>query len=238
MKKNIIFLILVVFFISSCSSSYKADEGVTDMFVSDSISENLNIVQDGKLTFFDGPGIDSLLIFIPGGKVSHKAYAPILCKFAQAGIDSVLVKVPMDLAILNTSCAEPALKKYSEEYQTVYLGGHSLGGAVASMYAPKALKRYSNLKGLFLLAAYSTNSCDSNDFKILSVRGSNDGVLQMDKYEKYMSKAGPFSELIIEGGNHAMFGNYGEQKGDGEGSVTAEDQQSQTVQFFLDNYLP
>ena len=31
-------------------------------------------------------------------------------------------------------------------------------------------------------------------------------------------------EHIIDGGNHAAFGDYGTQKGDGKASISAEDQ--------------
>ena len=36
----------------------------------------------------------------------------------------------------------------------------------------------------------------------------------------------------MEGGNHAQFGNYGEQKGDGKATISAEEQQRQTVKLF------
>ena len=44
----------------------------------------------------------------------------------------------------------------------------------------------------------------------------------------------------ISGGNHAYFGNYGEQKGDGTASITRESQQEQAVEqimLFIENTL-
>ena len=35
--------------------------------------------------------------------------------------------------------------------------------------------------------------------------------------------------MEIEGGNHAQFGNYGPQKGDQPATISAEEQQAQTV---------
>ena len=35
--------------------------------------------------------------------------------------------------------------------------------------------------------------------------------------------------MEIEGGNHAQFGNYGPQKGDLPATISAEEQQAQTV---------
>ena len=40
-------------------------------------------------------------------------------------------------------------------------------------------------------------------------------------------------ELIIEGGNHAQFGNYGKQSGDGEATIDPSEQQNQTIEFVI-----
>ena len=43
----------------------------------------------------------------------------------------------------------------------------------------------------------------------------------------------------IPGGNHAYFGKYGEQKGDGEATISREDQTKETVkilQKWFDSY--
>lgn len=180
--------------------------------------------------FFDGEGTDTLLVFYPGGLVDHKAYVPFMNKFAEAGIDAVLLKVPCDLAIYKTSAAKLVLKKFSADYEKVFLGGHSLGGAVASMYAPKTLKKYSNISGLILFGAYTTNQFDSN-FKVISVKGENDKVLNKKKYDDYMLKLISYDELTVPGGNHANFGHYGPQKGDGSASISADMQQYAAVEF-------
>ena len=39
----------------------------------------------------------------------------------------------------------------------------------------------------------------------------------------------------ISGGNHAGFGNYGAQRGDGEAAISAEEQQEQTVDLILES---
>ncbi len=43
------------------------------------------------------------------------------------------------------------------------------------------------------------------------------------------------AELVIEGGNHAFFGNYGHQEGDGEAVITNESQIEAAVEFALKN---
>ena len=41
-------------------------------------------------------------------------------------------------------------------------------------------------------------------------------------------------ELIIPGGNHANFGNYGAQQNDGEATITREEQQILTARAIAD----
>ena len=60
---------------------------------------------------------------------------------------------------------------------------------------------------------------------MLSVYGSEDGVLNMEKYEKYHVKLpNNITEYVIEGGCHAYFGVYGAQKGDGMPTVSNKEQ--------------
>ena len=79
--------------------------------------------------------------------------------------------------------------------------------------------------GLILLAAYPTGVIDE---PVLTLYGSEDRVLNMKSYAEADSKGfwpEEKTEIVIEGGNHAGFGDYGEQKGDGTASITADEQQ-------------
>ena len=65
---------------------------------------------------------------------------------------------------------------------------------------------------------------------MLTVYGSEDGVLNREKLEDGKAVLPEnATEVCIEGGNHAMFGNYGKQKGDGEPLITGQSQKRQTV---------
>lgn len=165
------------------------------------------------------------LIFYPGAKVEERAYAPILSMLAEDGICCVLVKMPFHLAVLRPSAA----KQVMEEIPTVeqwYIGGHSLGGAMAADYAAS----HDSFAGLVLLAAYPTKPLI---LPVLSVYGSEDHVLNHEKYRSACSNANSLKEHVIEGGNHAYFGDYGEQKGDGEAHITKEEQWQETVDEVL-----
>lgn len=74
---------------------------------------------------------------------------------------------------------------------------------------------------------------------VLSVYGSEDGVLKIDSYEKYKSNLPEtFNEIVITGGCHAYFGCYGPQKEDNTPAITNEEQirlTSQAIADFITN---
>ena len=54
----------------------------------------------------------------------------------------------------------------------------------------------------------------------------------MEKYAEYRCNlSAAFEEHIIEGGCHAGFGSYGPQHGDGEPTLTGDEQIAQTVRL-------
>ena len=153
-------------------------------------------------------------IFYPGGKVEHSAYLPLAMALAERGVLTVICPMPLRLAVLDVNAAE-GVRELFPDITDWYIGGHSLGGSMAAGY----LKSHPELSGLVLLGSYSTY--DVRGSRVLSIYGSHDGVMQGEKYEKYKSNLpSDLSEVIIEGGNHAYFGCYGEQKGDGRAEIT------------------
>lgn len=170
------------------------------------------------------------LIFYPGGKVEYTAYAPLMNEFAKNGVLCILVKMPFNLAVFDSNAASKIKSNYPN-INTWYIGGHSLGGSMAAAHVSKHTSEYD---GLLLLAAYSTKDISDTGLNVVSVYGSNDGVLNMSKYEKYKSNLpADCHELVIDGGCHAYFGNYGEQNGDGMPTITRIEQQQATVNFAL-----
>lgn len=155
-------------------------------------------------------------IFYPGGKVESTAYTLLLSQLANKGITVVLVKMPFNLAVFDINAANDAIEEV-EGIDNWYLGGHSLGGAMASSYFEQNGEK---VKGGVLLGAYPTNLANT---PILAIYGENDKLLDRTKLRSV------HTTTEIEGGNHAYFGNYGEQKGDGKATITRESQQQQTV---------
>ena len=87
--------------------------------------------------------------------------------------------------------------------------------------------------GLILLAAYSTHNISASELKVISIYGSNDGVLNKERYQKYKknlpASGKGFTEFIIQGGNHASFASYGAQKDDYMAEISCEEQQEITA---------
>ena len=152
------------------------------------------------------------LIFYPGGKVEYTAYAPLMAKLAEENVLCVLLEMPLNLAVLDRNAAEGIPEEFPEVAHW-YLAGHSLGGSMAASFAGENTDTY---EGLILLAAYSTEDLRESGLKVCSLYGDRDGVLNMEKYETYHSNLPEDTlEQVLEGGNHAGFGSYGPQEGDG-----------------------
>ena len=186
------------------------------------------------MVFLPRGGTDIGMIFYPGGKVEYSAYAPLLYRCAQQGITCVLAEMPGNLAVLDMNAAEGIPERYTH-VNSWYLAGHSLGGAMASSYLADHTEAY---EGIILLASYATESLHGE--KVLSVYGSADGVLNMESYAaNKVNLPEDYTEVVIEGGCHAYFGAYGAQDGDGEPSISAEQQWEMTAQaiaeFVKDN---
>ena len=222
----IVFAVLFALFFFYTENYYHADRTAVMMLRTDEYA-SVTSSQNGLL--FDGPGAEDLLIFYPGAKVQETSYAPLLRQIAEGGMDVFLVRMPFRLAFFGSNKADEALQE-TADYANVYIGGHSLGGAMAANYAAEHAE---SLDGVILLAAYSTKPLPDS-LPVLSVYGTEDGVLNRGNYEKNLANVPNLQEVVIEGGNHAQFGSYGEQRGDGEASIDPGMQWNETAEAILE----
>ena len=208
---------------------YRADLGAIEAFEVEN-DVKAQTWEDGTIVYAPENAVTGL-IFYPGGKVEYTAYVPLMRACASRGILCVLVEMPMNLAVFDVNAADGI----REQFPTIehwYIGGHSLGGSMAASYLKKHADAFD---GLILLASYSTADLSKSDLRVLSVYGSEDGVLNLEKYKKYKKNLpDDFAEVVIEGGCHAYFGMYGEQKGDGRATITHTEQIAQTVEAIVE----
>jgi len=210
------------------SDYYHADDAAVA-----AMNSNADVVvkQDGNTAAFIPDEADTGFIFYPGGKVEHTAYAPLMHALADNGILCVLVEMPLNLAVLDMNAADGIPEMYPQ-IDRWYIGGHSLGGSMAASHAAKNASVYD---GLVLLASYSTADISSAGLEVISIYGSEDGVLNMEKYaENKVNLPDLFEEYIINGGCHAGFGSYGSQDGDGAATITGDAQIEETVLLLTD----
>lgn len=208
---------------------YRADEAALAVLEPDDTIK-IEWIGDDVIAFLpEDP--EAGLIFYPGGKVEFTAYAPLLRSLAEEEVLCVLVKMPCNLAVLNMNAAE-GLQERFPDVRDWYIGGHSLGGAMAAGYVAEHVDEY---KGLILLAAYPTKDISQSGLQALSIYGSEDGVLDIEKYTNNMEKLpADMEEHIIEGGCHAQFGSYGKQEGDGEPGISGEEQRKVTARYIVE----
>ena len=196
------------------SDYYHADEPALSAMAG---SNRVEVSQMDDLTVFAPGDPVAGLIFYPGGKVEYTAYSPLMLALAEQDILCVLLEMPFNLAVLDMAAAEGIPEQYPK-IEHWFIGGHSLGGSMAASYAAEHAEDYA---GLVLLAAYST--AEIADMDVISLYGSEDGVLNREKYQEYRGNLPESTEeIVIEGGNHAGFGSYGFQEGDSESMIPGE----------------
>jgi hypothetical protein len=119
--------------------------------------------------------------FYPGALVEPESYSVWAKELADAGYPVYIMKMPLDLAVLAPDRSEKVLKEQPK--RPFIMGGHSLGGVMASRFA----KDHSdNLKGVFFLASYPDEKgrlADSG-IPVLSLTGENDHVLDKEAYQE------------------------------------------------------
>ena len=138
--------------------------------------------------------------------------------------------MPLNLAVLGVDRATDVIEAYPE-VENWAIGGHSLGGSMAATFTRN---NPDLIDGLFLVASYPAGSDDLSgfdDLTVWSVSATEDGLATPDDIEASRALLPTDTTWVpIQGGNHAQFGYYGDQPGDGQATISHEDQQSQTVE--------
>jgi pimeloyl-ACP methyl ester carboxylesterase len=136
--------------------------------------------------------------------------------------------MPLSLAVFNPNAAADVIAAHSE-VTTWVIGGHSLGGAMAANYV---YNHPGQVDGLVLWASYPAENnslADQDSLPVLDVYGTEDGQADELAAAAVRLPSETFW-VVLEGGNHAQFGWYGRQSGDGEATISREEQQAQVVQ--------
>ena len=221
----IIFLALLVFlgivvyrYFTTVHDAVEAE--VSPYFTKTSDGVSVSYIDEG--VFIDSPATDKAVIYYPGCKVEYSSYVPFCYELAKQGFDVFIVKVKLNFALFDKAAGQKIMDKY--DYDSWILMGHSMGGIAISSFADE---KGDAVKGLVLLGAHGTPDLTDTDITTLVLYGSEDGVVQRKKVEAgrtKLAKEGNYHELEISGGNHALWGNYGDQAMDGEAKISQKEQ--------------
>ncbi|WP_407892096.1 alpha/beta hydrolase [Lacticaseibacillus sp. N501-2] len=176
-------------------------------------------VEKNGVLYFGKRTAKTTVVVYPGALVDPGAYSIWALKVAKAGYRVAIVSFPDDLAVLNPNAAASVVK--SGHY---VIGGHSLGGVMASRFAAKHPQ---GLQGVFFLASYpDAKGKLSGHVPVLSLTASRDGVLNIDAWRKAKANLPTAAQYVqLAGGNHAGFGSYGKQSGDHSATISNAAQQ-------------
>lgn len=226
---GVVFIVLVIGFVVWASTPLGPEQEAVNALLSDNLVE---VSQDDWLTFNPADSdVETGFIFYPGGRVDYRSYAPLARKIALEGYQVVIVPMPLNLAVFSPGRAQAVVEAYPE-IESWVIGGHSLGGAMAANYV---YNNPSSMQGLILWAAYpaSSNNLAGFDIPCASIYGSEDG--QVDKIRESATLLPEHTMWVeIAGGNHAQFGWYGPQSGDGLPQIEHVEQEDAILAATLD----
>lgn len=167
----------------------------------------------------DGKGI----VFIPGAKVDAYAYMATFRQVVASGTTVVITKPTLNLAFFDLRPLA-TFERHAPEVRTWAVGGHSLGGVRACQIAKDA-------DGLLLLGSYCANDISRSYIDVLSISGSRDGLstpAKVDAARGLLPTTATMTE--VQGSNHADFGAYGAQPGDGTATISRADARRQITE--------
>ena len=193
---------------------------------------SVKVTETEEYILFDGAGTEDALVFYLGARVEEAAYSPLMMRLAENGTDCFLCRMKYNFAMLDAEAAEDVRAAAgNNSYRRWYLGGHSLGGVTAAglVAQDEADDETSDWDGIVLLASYPTAPIT---VPAILIYGTNDGIVEPEEYGR-IGEDGlwpeDFTEVRLEGGNHAQFGDYGEQNGDNKAELLSDEQLDQTV---------
>ena len=215
---GVLMLALTVYWTTSYTSLEAMDEAIETIETSDvTVEENFN-----SITFTVDDPIKNI-IFIPGGLVYADAYSYLAYSLAVEGYNVTIAKAPFNLAILHPFIGRGFIDK---DLDNVVIG-HSLGGVVGSILS----SGNENVQEVILLGSYPIQ--DLSDKDVLYISAEHDIMMNMEEFEGSFELVNQVNQIDITGGNHAQFGWYGPQRGDGEAEMDTLTQQNLTKTYIL-----
>jgi len=208
------------------------------VFTADRAS-TLEVYRDDRVVVQQQPGLVVMapvssasghgVLYFPGARVDPHSYLYPLADVAASGVTVVIMKPLMNMALFDQRDLD-TLTQFTPAVTSWTLAGHSLGGVRACMLADDA-----RVTSLVLFASYCANDLSSAQLDVALVTGDQDGLIDSEALTQSLAflPAGRFEPIIIEGANHASFGTYGAQPGDGPAVVQQGDMRERITEILL-----
>ena len=196
--------------------------------------EIVDVTQAPWLTF--SPSEDTTktgFIFYPGGRINPKGYASLMKPIASAGYLVIVPEMPINMAIFDVDVADEIIAAYPN-IETWVIGGHSVGGTSAAMYAAQ---QPDNIAGLAIWASYPADSSDLSalDIPVISLYGSlEERVTDESVGERKHLLPADTQYIRIEGGDHHQFGAYEIEPEEHLATLSSAAQHAQIIEAMLD----
>jgi hypothetical protein len=199
----------------------------SDAVAAEQSDSGVTVIQNNDyISFVPKEPVRAGLIFYPGAKVVADAYAVYMRAIAERGYETFIAKMPLNIALLAENRADEIIQAHPE-IKTWAVGGHSLGGVAACDY----VMGHHTIKGLLLYAAYPRSDMSKQQgLVVVSISGSRDGLAtpQQVNENKHLLPAST-QYVVIQGGIHSYFGDYGIQSGDGTATIGREQARAQIL---------
>lgn len=229
--------LVIVGFLIWVNTPARAERGpVIDVWANNVVQ--VQYLDEGILMTPVGDSIDlpvnpTGLVFVPGARVEAHAYMWQLSGVVeQYGVTVLITEPTLNLAFFDTRSLDQ-LTTAAPNVDRWFVGGHSLGGVRACLMTPD-----SAAEGLVLFGSYCANDLSDSGLTVLSVAGENDGLSTSANIEQNANLLPSDARFVaIEGANHASFGDYGPQAGDGERTITSGEMRAELTALlgeFLD----
>lgn len=214
--------LVMVGFLIWANTPYRAERGpVIDVWANDNVQvqyldEGILMTPAGKAV--EEPSVPTGLVFVPGARVEAHAYMFQLSGVVeQFGVTVLITEPTLNLAFFDTRSLDQ-FTTAAPEVDRWFVGGHSLGGVRACLMTPG-----SDAAGLVLFGSYCANDLSGSGLEVLSIAGENDRLSTPAIIEQNAGMLPTDARFVtIAGANHASFGDYGAQAGDGERTISSE----------------
>ena len=223
------FALVIVGFLIWANTPYRADRGpVIDVWANSDVEvqyldEGILMTPVGEAA--DLPASQTGLVFVPGARVEAHAYMYQLSGVVETyGVTVLIAEPTLNLAFFDARGLDD-FTTAAPEVDRWFVGGHSLGGVRACLMTPG-----SSAEGLVLFGSYCANDVSRSGLRALSIAGENDALSTPAIIEQNASLLPTDSRFVtIEGANHASFGDYGPQAGDGERTISTEQMRAEVT---------